>query len=154
MFQLCLDVNSFFSHYTLSISIKLQPLSVNASAAQSSEFSHCFDLLPAGHRVPHARPAKWIHVLHNDERSLLQCHDGQVVVLPARCPPIQLIARPHVVFHGKGTVLPFANLRMTHSKQIRIGSTYLSQTEIVLFQQLKRKKEKYKKCAQVLYNRY
>lgn len=73
--------------------------------------SQRFDLFPTGHGVPHARPAEWVHVLHDDKRSLLQGHDGQVVVLPGRRPAVQLIARPHVVLHRQGTVFPLAHLQ-------------------------------------------
>lgn len=72
---------------------------------------HCFELFAAGYSVPHAGPAKWIHVLHNDKRSLLQCYNGQVVILPGCCPPIQFIARPHMVFHGQRAVFPFTHLQ-------------------------------------------
>lgn len=50
--------------------------------------SHWFDLFAAGYSVPHARPTKRIHVFHNDKRSLLQCHDGQVVILSVCWSPV------------------------------------------------------------------
>ena len=73
--------------------------------------SQCFDLFPAGHGVPHAGPAQRIHIFHDDEWSLLQSHDGQVVVLSGCCASIQFITRPHMVLHGQGTILPFTHLQ-------------------------------------------
>ncbi len=72
--------------------------------------SQCFDLFPAGYCVPHAGPAQRIHIFNNDERSLLQSHDGQVVVSLLRS-WVQLKAGPHVVPHRQRASLPLTNLR-------------------------------------------
>lgn len=83
----------------------------------SPRASPCLDLLPARHRVPHAGPAERINVFHDDERSFLQRHDGQVVILPGRCSSVQLVARPHMVLHGQRAVLPLTHLMKKKQKK-------------------------------------
>lgn len=54
------------------------------------------DVLSARHRVPHAGTGEPLHVLHDNERFLLQGDDGQVVVIQLRIAE-GVKARPHWV---------------------------------------------------------
>lgn len=68
-----------------------------------------FDVLAAGHRVPHAGAGQTLHVLHDDEGCLLQGDDAQVVVVRLTVPK-GVEARPDGILEGQGPVLPPTHL--------------------------------------------
>lgn len=69
-----------------------------------------FDVLPAGHGVPHAGAGQPLHVLHNHEGLLLQSDDGQVVVIQLSIAE-RVETRPHRVLHSQAAVVQFAHLK-------------------------------------------
>lgn len=69
-----------------------------------------FDVLPAGHGVPHAGPGQPLHILHNHEGLLLQSDDGQVVVIQLGIAK-RVETRPHWILHGQAAVVQFAHLK-------------------------------------------
>lgn len=69
-----------------------------------------FDVLPAGHGVPHAGPGQPLHILHNDEGLLLQSDDGQVVVVQLGVAK-GVETRPHRVLHGQAAVVQLPHLK-------------------------------------------
>lgn len=77
-----------------------------------------FELLAAGHGVPHAGAAERVHVLHDDERRLLQRHDGQMVV-PLLGSRVEFEAGPHVEPHRQQAPLPLAHLRRRQRERER-----------------------------------
>ena len=53
-----------------------------------------FDVLAAGHRVPHARAGEDVHVVDYDKGLLLQGDDGEVVFIGVLV-PVGVVPRPH-----------------------------------------------------------
>lgn len=76
-----------------------------------------FDVLPAGHRVPHAGAREPLNVLHDDEGFLLQRDDGQVAVVQLGVAE-GVEARPHWVFKRKAAVVQFPHLEGTTEKEV------------------------------------
>lgn len=76
-----------------------------------------FDVLPAGHRVPHAGAREPLDVLDDNERFLLQRDDGQVAVVQLGVAE-GVEARPHWVFKRKAAVVQFPHLEGTTEKEV------------------------------------
>lgn len=69
-----------------------------------------FDVLPAGHGVPHAGPGESFHILHDYEGLLLQSDDGQVVVVQLSITK-GVETRPHRVLDSQAAIVQFPHLK-------------------------------------------
>lgn len=79
-----------------------------------------FDVLPAGHGVPHAGPSESFHVLHDYEGLLLQSDDGQVVVIQLSVTK-GVETRPHRVFDRQAAIVQFPHLKVNGRKSPQEG---------------------------------
>lgn len=95
---------------------------------RNKEVSLLFDVLPAGHRVPHAGAREPLHVLHDDKGFLLQRDDGQVAVVQLGVAE-RVEARPHWVFKRKAAVVQFPHLEGTTEKEVTQRRDGASQPE-------------------------
>lgn len=68
-----------------------------------------FDMLPAGHRVPHAGTSEPLYILHDNKRFLLQSDDGQVVVVQLSVTE-GVETWPHWVLQCQAAVVQFPHL--------------------------------------------
>lgn len=97
--------------------MSLNQASTRNGRSSTKEAFLLFDVLPAGHGVPHAGAREPLHVLHDDKGLLLQRDDGQVAVVQLGVAE-GVEARPHWVFKRKAAVVQFPHLEATTEKEV------------------------------------